>query len=42
MTAEEIIADVIRWAGQQGFITIAAELRRALALLDQSCERERS
>jgi hypothetical protein len=32
--AEEIITDLIRWA-RQGFVNIAAELRRALGLLNQ-------
>jgi hypothetical protein len=35
MDSREIIADVIPWADQQGFRNIAAELHRALSLLEQ-------
>jgi hypothetical protein len=35
MTAEEIIANVIRWADRQGLVNIAGQLRRALGLLKQ-------
>ena len=38
-TAEEIIADLIKWADQQQLAYIAAALRNALALLRKESRR---